>query len=95
MAMLLNFKKFYAEFKESFKQRSAEFLGLSSEGASKLDYENLSQIVDELYSTYISTNATSVSYISDTINLRNTKWDTMLPSIDKIDMGFDKVDIKV
>lgn len=88
------FQKFYAEFKESFKQRSAEFLGLSSEDASKLDYENLSQIVDEIYSTYISTNATSVSYIGDTINLRNKEWDTLFPSIDKIDMGFDKVDIK-
>ena len=69
------FKKFYAEFKESFKQRSAEFLGLSSEDASKLDYDKLSQIVDELYSTYISTNATSVSYIGDTINLRDKTFD--------------------
>lgn len=69
------FQNFYAEFKEIFKQRSAEFLGFSSEDASRLDYDKLSQIVDELYNTYIDTNATSVSYIGDTINLRDKTFD--------------------
>lgn len=79
------FEQFYAEFKESFKQRSAEFLGLSREDASKLDYDKLSQIVDELYDTYINTNATSVSYIGDTINLRDKKMSGF---------GYDALDIE-
>lgn len=69
------FKSFYAEFKEDFKQRSADFLGISSEDALGLDYDNLGKIVDELYTTYIDTNATSVSYIGDTIRLRDKYFD--------------------
>lgn len=68
------FEQFYAEFKESFKQRSAEFLGLSREDASKLDYDKLSQIVDELYATYKNTNSTSIGKIGDTINLRDSEF---------------------
>ena len=69
------FENFYAEFKESFQQRSAEFLGLSSKDTSGLDYKNLSKIVDELYSTFLDTYSTSISTIGDTINLRDRKFD--------------------
>lgn len=69
------FENFYAEFKESFRQRSAEFLGLSSKDIGGLDYENLSKIVDELYSTFLDTYSTSISTISDTINLRDRQFD--------------------
>lgn len=69
------FENFYAEFKESFQQRSAEFLGLSSKDIGGLDYENLSKIVDELYNTFLDTYSTSISTISDTINLRDRQFD--------------------
>lgn len=69
------FENFYAEFKESFQQRSAEFLGLSSKDTGGLDYENLSKIVDELYSTFLDTYSTSISTIGDTINLRDRQFD--------------------
>ena len=72
------YKNFYAEFKESFKQKSAEFLGLSKEDAAKLDYEKLGKIVDELYNTFIDTNATSISTIGDTINLRDKGFDNQV-----------------
>ena len=69
------FENFYAEFKESFQQRSAEFLGLSSKDIGGLDYENLSKIVDELYNTFLDTYSTSISTIGDTINLRDRQFD--------------------
>lgn len=69
------FENFYAEFKESFQQRSAEFLGLSNKDTGGLDYENLSKIVDELYSTFLDTYSTSISTIGDTINLRDRQFD--------------------
>lgn len=69
------FENFYAEFKESFQQRSAEFLGLSSKDTGGLDYKNLSKIVDELYNTFLDTYSTSISTIGDTINLRDRKFD--------------------
>ena len=69
------FENFYAEFKESFQQRSAEFLGLSSKDTGGLDYENLSKIVDELYNTFLDTYSTSISTIGDTINLRDRQFD--------------------
>lgn len=69
------FENFYAEFKESFRQRSAEFLGLSNKDTGGLDYENLSKIVDELYNTFLDTYSTSISTISDTINLRDRQFD--------------------
>ena len=69
------FENFYAEFKESFQQRSAEFLGLSSKDIGGLDYKNLSKIVDELYNTFLDTYSTSISTIGDTINLRDRQFD--------------------
>lgn len=69
------FENFYAEFKESFQQRSAEFLGLSNKDTGGLDYENLSKIVDELYNTFLDTYSTSISTIGDTINLRDRQFD--------------------
>lgn len=69
------FENFYAEFKESFQQRSAEFLGLSSKDTGGLDYKNLSKIVDELYNTFLDTYSTSISTIGDTINLRDRQFD--------------------
>lgn len=72
------FGNLYLEYnKEKFEQFYAEFLGLSREDASKLDYDKLSQIVDELYATYKSTNATSISKIGDTINLRDGQFNKL------------------
>lgn len=70
------FQNFYTEFKENFKRKSADFLGLLSDEASRLDYENLSKIVDELYATFTDTNSTSISTIGETISLRKKFIDT-------------------
>lgn len=65
------FENFYAEFKESFQQRSAEFLGLSSKDTSGLDYENLSKIVEEINQTFYDTHSTSIKEVGKMINLRD------------------------
>lgn len=70
------FQNFYTDFKENFKRKSADFLGLSSDEAARLDYENLSKIVDELYATFTDTNSTSISTIGETISLRKKLIDT-------------------
>ncbi|TQR30996.1 hypothetical protein DMB92_07175 [Campylobacter sp. MIT 99-7217] len=57
------FKDFYEHFVESFKKRSAEFIGLSSEEASKLDYENLSKLVEEMSANFEITNSSSYDEI--------------------------------
>lgn len=65
------FENFYAEFKESFQQRSAEFLGLSSKDTGGLDYENLSKIVEEINQTFYDTHSTSIKEVGKMINLRD------------------------
>lgn len=65
------FENFYAEFKESFQQRSAEFLGLSNKDTGGLDYENLSKIVEEINQTFYDTHSTSIKEVGKMINLRD------------------------
>lgn len=65
------FENFYAEFKESFQQRSAEFLGLSGKDTSGLDYEKLSKIVEEINQTFYDTHSTSIKEVGKMINLRD------------------------
>ena len=65
------FENFYAEFKESFQQRSAEFLGLSGKDTGGLDYENLSKIVEEINQTFYDTHSTSIKEVGKMINLRD------------------------
>lgn len=63
------FKIFYEGFVNLFKERSAKMLGLKPEEASKLNYENLSQIVGEMKQTYFDTNSTSYGKIADLIQI--------------------------
>ncbi|HBD2739834.1 TPA: hypothetical protein KIL14_001663, partial [Campylobacter jejuni] len=53
------FKIFYEGFVDLFKQRSAKMLGLKPEDATKLNYDNLGEIVNEMKQTYFDTNSTS------------------------------------
>lgn len=50
------FKIFYEAFVDLFKQRSAKMLGLKPEDATKLNYDNLGEIVNEMKQTYFDTN---------------------------------------
>lgn len=52
------FDKYYQEFVENFKQKSANFLGLKKEDALNLNYDNLSAIVDELAGVLLETHST-------------------------------------
>lgn len=63
------FKIFYEGFVNLFKERSAKMLGLKPEEASKLNYENLSQIVGEMKQTYFDTNSTSYGKIAELIQI--------------------------
>lgn len=63
------FKIFYEGFVDLFKQRSAKMLGLKPEEASRLNYENLGQIVGEMKQTYFDTNSTSYEKIADLIKI--------------------------
>ncbi|RTJ14408.1 hypothetical protein C3H85_07060 [Campylobacter jejuni] len=63
------FKIFYEGFVDLFKQRSAKMLGLKPEDATKLNYDNLSEIVNEMKQTYFDTNSTSYGKISDLIKI--------------------------
>ncbi|TKX29336.1 hypothetical protein CQA38_04435 [Campylobacter sp. MIT 12-5580] len=64
------FKSFYENFVQSFKLKSAKFLGLSASEASKLDYEKLSTIVKELNTTMIQTNSTSLDDVNAIMGLK-------------------------
>ncbi|NDJ26474.1 hypothetical protein DMB95_00665 [Campylobacter sp. MIT 12-8780] len=64
------FKSFYENFVQSFKLKSAKFLGLSANEASKLDYEKLSTIVKELNTTMIQTNSTSLDDVNAIMGLK-------------------------
>ncbi|EAI2873716.1 TPA: hypothetical protein ACH6H0_000582 [Campylobacter jejuni] len=63
------FKIFYEGFVDLFKQRSAKMLGLKPEDATKLNYDNLGEIVNEMKQTYFDTNSTSYGKISDLIKI--------------------------
>ncbi|EED1946860.1 hypothetical protein ACTN5O_001614 [Campylobacter jejuni] len=63
------FKIFYEGFVDLFKQRSARILGLKPEDATKLNYDNLGEIVNEMKQTYFDTNSTSYGKISDLIKI--------------------------
>ncbi|MFY4689760.1 hypothetical protein ACOTVD_01340 [Campylobacter jejuni] len=63
------FKIFYEGFVDLFKQRSAKMLGLKPEDATKLNYDNLGEIVNEMKQTYFYTNSTSYGKISDLIKI--------------------------
>ncbi|HFP7528830.1 hypothetical protein B5Z70_08660 [Campylobacter jejuni] len=63
------FKIFYEGFVDLFKQRSARMLGLKPEDATKLNYDNLGEIVNEMKQTYFDTNSTSYGKISDLIKI--------------------------
>ncbi|EJA9530717.1 hypothetical protein MUJ96_000861, partial [Campylobacter jejuni] len=52
------FKIFYEGFVDLFKQRSAKMLGLKPEDATKFNYDNLGEIVNEMKQTYFDTNST-------------------------------------
>ncbi|MCH3873756.1 hypothetical protein LZC35_08570 [Campylobacter jejuni] len=63
------FKIFYEGFVDLFKQRSAKMLGLKPEDATKLNYDNLGEIVNEMKQTYFDTNSTSYGKIADLIKI--------------------------
>ncbi|EDP5498116.1 hypothetical protein GI145_07485 [Campylobacter jejuni] len=63
------FKIFYEGFVDLFKQRSARMLGLKPEDVTKLNYDNLSEIVNEMKQTYFDTNSTSYGKIADLIKI--------------------------
>ncbi|HEG2540353.1 TPA: hypothetical protein SCU84_000910 [Campylobacter jejuni] len=63
------FKIFYEGFVDLFKQRSAKMLGLKPEDATKLNYDNLGEIVNEMKQTYFDTNSISYGKISDLIKI--------------------------
>ncbi|ELG5778043.1 hypothetical protein Q9X08_001627 [Campylobacter jejuni] len=59
------FKIFYEGFVDLFKQRSVKMLGLKPEDATKLNYDNLGEIVNEMKQT----NSTSYGKIADLIKI--------------------------
>ncbi|EAM0122906.1 hypothetical protein B11728_15710 [Campylobacter jejuni] len=63
------FKIFYEGFVDLFKQRSVKMLGLKPEDATKLNYDNLGEIVNEMKQTYFDTNSTSYGKIADLIKI--------------------------
>ncbi|EIE6732732.1 hypothetical protein AADR38_000734 [Campylobacter jejuni] len=63
------FKIFYEGFVDLFKQRSAKMLGLKPEDATKLNYDNLGEIINEMKQTYFDTNSTSYGKIADLIKI--------------------------
>lgn len=63
------FKIFYEGFVDLFKQRSVKMLGLKPEDTTKLNYDNLGEIVNEMKQTYFDTNSTSYGKIADLIKI--------------------------
>ncbi|EPB3729697.1 hypothetical protein ACRG4B_001616 [Campylobacter jejuni] len=63
------FKIFYEGFVDLFKQRSVKMLGLKPEDATKLNYDNLGEIVNEMKQTYFDTNSASYGKIADLIKI--------------------------
>ncbi|EHT8212201.1 hypothetical protein ACPDJA_001597 [Campylobacter jejuni] len=63
------FKIFYEGFVDLFKQRSVKMLGLKPEDATKLNYDNLGEIVNEMKQTYFDINSTSYGKIADLIKI--------------------------
>ncbi|EFT9667826.1 MULTISPECIES: hypothetical protein [Campylobacter] len=63
------FKIFYEGFVDLFKQRSAKMLGLKPKDATKLNYDNLGEIINEMKQTYFDTNSMSYGKIADLIKI--------------------------
>ncbi|HHY1541394.1 TPA: hypothetical protein ACV1QD_000656 [Campylobacter jejuni] len=63
------FKIFYEGFVDLFKQRSAKMLGLKPKDATKLNYDNLGEIINEMKQTYFDTNSMSYGKIVDLIKI--------------------------
>lgn len=62
-------KIFYEGFVDLFKQRSAKMLGLKPKDATKLNYDNLGEIINEMKQTYFDTNSMSYGKIADLIKI--------------------------